>query len=87
MPFLIYRKLGLGNPKPTVMRLLMADQMLKSPIAILQDVLVKVESFICLAYFLILDCDADFKVPIILGRPFLAIGRNLVYMEKGQMKF
>ena len=29
----------------------------------------------------------DFEVPIILGRPFLAIGRALVDMEKGQMKF
>ena len=26
-------------------------------------------------------------MPIILGRPFLAIGRALVDMEKGQMKF
>ncbi|KAK4726947.1 hypothetical protein R3W88_031864 [Solanum pinnatisectum] len=30
---------------------------------------------------------ADETVPIILERPFLAIGRVLVYMEKGQMKF
>ena len=28
-----------------------------------------------------------FEVPIILGRPFLATGRDLVDMEKGQMKF
>ena len=28
-----------------------------------------------------------FEVPIILGRPFLATGRALVDMEKGQMKF
>ena len=26
-------------------------------------------------------------MPIILGRPFLATGRDLVDMEKGQMKF
>ena len=26
-------------------------------------------------------------MPIILGRPFLATGRALVYMEKGKMKF
>ncbi|KAK4707466.1 hypothetical protein R3W88_032958 [Solanum pinnatisectum] len=29
----------------------------------------------------------DFEVPIILGRPFLATGRALVDMERGQIKF
>ena len=69
------------------MRLLMADRTVKRPIGILHDVLVKVESFIYPADFVILDCEVDFEVPIILGRPFLAIGRALVDMEKGQMKF
>ena len=36
---------------------------------------------------MILDCEMDFEVPIILGRLFLAIGRALVYMEKGNIKF
>ena len=60
---------------------------MKRPIGILHDVLVKVESFIFLADFVILDCEVDFEVPIILGRPFLSTGRALVDMEKGQMKF
>ena len=49
--------------------------------------LLKVESFIFSANFVILDCEVDFEVPIILGRPFLATGRALFDMEKGQMKF
>ena len=49
--------------------------------------LVKVELFIFPADFVILDCEVYFEVPIILGRPFLATGRALVDMEKGQMKF
>ena len=65
----------------------MAYQTLKRPIRILHDVLVKVESFIFLADFVILDCEVDFEVPIIHWRPFLATGRGLVDMEKGQMKF
>ena len=87
MPLSIYKKLGLGDPKPTAMRLLMADRTVKRPIGILHDVLVKVESFIFPTYFVILDRKVDFEVPIILGRPFLATGRALVDMEKGQMKF
>ncbi|KAK4733856.1 hypothetical protein R3W88_008117 [Solanum pinnatisectum] len=83
MPLSLYKKLGLGDPKPTAMRLLMADRTVKKPIGVLQDVLVKVESFISPADFVILD----FKVPIILGRPFLATGRPLVDMDKGQMRF
>ena len=63
------------------MRLLMADQTVKRPIGILHDVLVKVESFIFPGDFVILDCEVDFEVPIILGRPFLATGRALVDIE------
>ena len=87
MPLSIYKKLGLGDPKPTTMRILMDDRTVKRPIGILHDVLVKVESFIFSADFVILDCEVDFEVPIILGRPFLATSRALVDMLKGQMKF
>ena len=87
MPLSIYKKLGLGDPKPTTMWLLMADRTVKRPIRILHDVLVKMELFIFPTDFVILDCEVNFEVPIILGRPFLATGRALVDMEKGQMKF
>ena len=69
------------------MRLLMANRTMKRSIGILLDVLVKVESFIFQAYFVILYCEVDFEFPIILGWLFLAIGYALVDMEKGQMKF
>ena len=69
------------------MQLLMADKTVKRPIGILHDVLVKVESFIFLTDFVILYCEVDFEVPIILGRPLPATGRSLVDMEKGDMKF
>ena len=85
MPLSIYKKLGLGDPIHTAMRLLMADRILKRTIGILHDLLVKVESFIFLVNFVILDCEVDFEVPIILGRPFFATGRALVDMENGQM--
>ena len=45
------------------------------------------DSFIFPRDFVILDCEVDFEVPIILGRPFFATGRALVDMEKWQMKF
>ena len=87
MPLSIYKNMGLGDPKPTATRLLMADRTVKRPIGILHVVQVKVESFIFSADIVILDCEVDFDVPIIFGRPFLATGRALVHMEKGQTKF
>ena len=45
------------------------------------------ESYIFPDDFVFLDCEVDFEVPIILGRPILATGRASVDMEKGQMKF
>lgn len=56
---------------------MMADQTVKSVIGILHDVLVKVESFIFLADFSILDCEVDFEVPIFLRRSLLATSRAL----------
>jgi len=55
MPLSIYKKLGLGDPKPTAMRLLMADQIVKKPIGILHEVIVKWShsSFQLLLLFLI----------------------------------
>ena len=87
MPLSIYKNLYLGDPKPTTMHLLVDDRLVKMPIGILHYVLLKVESFIFSANFVIVDCEVDFEEPIILGRAFLATGRTFVDMEKGQMKF
>ena len=67
MPLSIYKKLGLGDPKPTAMRLLMDDRAVKRPIGILHDVLVKVELFIFPADIVILDCEVDLKCLLFLG--------------------
>ncbi|XP_049373476.1 uncharacterized protein LOC125838472 [Solanum verrucosum] len=87
MPYAIYKKLGLGEPKATTMSLLMADRSIKHPMRVLFDILVKVDRFIFPADFVILDCEIDVENLIILGRPFLAIGRALVDVESGKLKF
>ncbi|XP_016578924.1 uncharacterized protein LOC107876513 [Capsicum annuum] len=87
MPFVVFQKLGLGTPKPTTMRLLMADRSIKKPMGVLYDVLVKVDRFIFLADYVIHDFEIDQEVPIILSRPFLATARALVDVECGEIKF
>ena len=54
---------------------------------ILYDVLEKVYTFILPKEFVILDFLIDFKVSIILGRPFLATGRAFVDVKQGELKF
>ncbi|GKA10698.1 reverse transcriptase domain-containing protein [Tanacetum coccineum] len=84
MPLSIYEKLGIGPLKPTRMTLELANRSVTFPMGIAKDVIVKVEIFNFLADFVIVDFEADPRVPIILGRPFLRTARALVdlYEEK-----
>ncbi|KAL8124541.1 hypothetical protein AgCh_012260 [Apium graveolens] len=52
------------------------------PRGIVEDFLVKVDKLIFPADFVILDFEEDKKIPIILGRPFLATGRTLIDVQK-----
>lgn len=60
---------------------------MKKVVGILCDVLVKVESFIFLVDFVILDYQVCFDVLIIYGRSFLATGHALIDEEIWQIKF
>ncbi|XP_049406146.1 uncharacterized protein LOC125869747 [Solanum stenotomum] len=76
IPYAIYKQLGLGEPKATTMRLLMADRSIKHPLGTLYDIMVKVDQFIFLPDFVILDYEIDAEIPINLGTPFLATGEH-----------
>ena len=67
------------------MTLQLADRSLAYPKGKIEDILVKVDKFIFPADFLVLDYEADRNVPIILGRPFLATGRTLIDVQKGEL--
>nr|XP_009760790.1 PREDICTED: uncharacterized protein LOC104213074 [Nicotiana sylvestris] len=83
MPYSVFKTFGIGQPRPTSMILQMADRTMKRPLGIIDDVLVRVDKFILPADFMILDCEVDYEVSIILGRPFLATGKALVDVEAG----
>ncbi|XP_073152284.1 uncharacterized protein [Henckelia pumila] len=85
MPFSVFRKLGLGEPKPTRMSLQLADRSIKYPRGIIEDVLVKVDKFIFPVDFVVLDMEEDLDMPLILGRPFLATGQALIDVQKGKL--
>ena len=48
--------------------------------------LVKVDKFIFPADFIVLDMEENKEIPIVLGRPFLAIGRAMIDVRKGELK-
>ncbi|GKF26379.1 reverse transcriptase domain-containing protein, partial [Tanacetum coccineum] len=84
MPFLIFEKLRIGPLKPTRMTLELANRSVTFPMGIAEDVIVKVEKSNFLVDFVIVDFEADPRVLIILGRPFLRTARALMdlYEEK-----
>ncbi|GJR33918.1 DNA-directed DNA polymerase [Tanacetum coccineum] len=77
-PYTMYEKLSLGEPKATRMSLELADRSIQYPRGIVENVLIKVDKFILLIDFIILDMPEDSRVPIILGRPFLATARCMI---------
>ncbi|GJR10359.1 DNA-directed DNA polymerase [Tanacetum coccineum] len=78
MPYTMYKKLGLGEPKTTRMSLELADRSIQYPRGITENVLIKVDKFVLPIDFVILDMPEDSRVPIILGRPFLATARSMI---------
>ena len=85
MPFLVAKKLNLGEITPTALSLQMVDRSLIFPKGIIEDVLVKVDKFIFPIDFVFLDIKEDKASPIILGRLFLAIGQTLIDVKNREL--
>ncbi|GJS76737.1 reverse transcriptase domain-containing protein [Tanacetum coccineum] len=78
MPYKMYEKLRLGEPKDTIMRLELTNRSIQYPRGIIEIVLIKVDKFVLPIDFVILDMPEDSRVPIIIGRPFLATTRAMI---------
>ena len=83
MPLPVVQRLSLGELTPTAITLQMADRSMAQPEGILEYVLVKVGKFIFPVDFVIMQMEKDTQVPLLLGRPFLAIGAALIDVQKG----
>nr|XP_009795733.1 PREDICTED: uncharacterized protein LOC104242388 [Nicotiana sylvestris] len=87
MPYSVIKTLEIGKPRPTSVRLQMIDHTMKRLLGVIEDVLVHVDKFILLSDFIILECEVDYEVTTILGRPFLATGKALCDVEVGELTF
>ncbi|KAK5771712.1 hypothetical protein PVK06_047952 [Gossypium arboreum] len=85
MPYKMFKQLGLGKPKQTRMSIQLADKTIRFPRGIIEDVLVKIDKFIFLVDFVLLDIEEDSNVPLILGRPFLATARTIIDVGTGEL--
>ena len=82
LPYLVYKQLGLGELKPTIITLSLVDRFVKIPKGIVEDALLKVDQFYYLVDFVVIDTEPVVEgtnhVPIILGRPFLATSNAII---------
>nr|GEV40035.1 reverse transcriptase domain-containing protein [Tanacetum cinerariifolium] len=70
--------LSLPDLSPTCMTLELVDHSICHPVGVAEDVFVKVGTFHFPANFVVVNFDADPRVPLILGRSFLKIERALI---------
>nr|GEX03050.1 reverse transcriptase domain-containing protein [Tanacetum cinerariifolium] len=80
MPLSVWNNLSLPDLSPTYMTLELADRSISRPVGVAKDVFVKVGTFHFSTDFVVVDFDADPRVPLILGRSFLTTGRALIDM-------
>nr|GEW17390.1 reverse transcriptase domain-containing protein [Tanacetum cinerariifolium] len=78
MPLSVWNKLFLLDLTSTCMAVELADRLISRPVGVAENVYVKVGSFHFLADFIVVDFDADPRVPLILGRSFLKTESALI---------
>nr|GEV35127.1 hypothetical protein [Tanacetum cinerariifolium] len=82
MPFLTYTKLGLGELAPTKLIVELADRTVKCPKGIVENILVRIDKFVFLVDFIILDMPEDIKTLLILERPILSTDHSKIDVFK-----
>ncbi|GJS11720.1 reverse transcriptase domain-containing protein [Tanacetum coccineum] len=85
MPLSIWKKLSLPDLTPTRMTLELADRSITHPKGLAEDIFVKVGNFHFPTDFVVVDFEADPRVPLILGRSFLRTSRALIDVYEGEL--
>ena len=72
MPKVFYDQLNHDSLVPTSMHLQLADQSIRRPVGIAEDILVRIKNYFIPVDFVVLEMDICCQIPLILGRPFLS---------------
>nr|GEU45554.1 hypothetical protein [Tanacetum cinerariifolium] len=85
MPLSMWNKIFLLDLSPMCMTLELTDRSISHPIGVAEDVLVKVDTFYLSVNFVVVDFNADPRVPLILGRSFLKTERALIDVFEAEL--
>nr|GEV79678.1 reverse transcriptase domain-containing protein [Tanacetum cinerariifolium] len=85
MPLSVCKMLSLSELCPTCMTLELADRPISYPVRVAEYVFVKAGKFHFPADFVVVDIDADPRVPLIIERSFLKTGRALIDVYEGEL--
>nr|GEV69309.1 hypothetical protein [Tanacetum cinerariifolium] len=85
MPLLVWNKLSFPELSPTCMNLELADRAISHMVGVVEDVFVKVGTFHFPTDFVVVEFDADPRVPLILGRSFLKTKKALIDVYEGEL--
>nr|GEW81905.1 reverse transcriptase domain-containing protein [Tanacetum cinerariifolium] len=85
MPLSVWNKLSFIELSPTCMTFKLSDRFISRPVGVVEDVFVKVGTFHFPADFVVVDFDADPRVPLILERSFLMTEKALIDAYEGEL--
>nr|GEX26266.1 reverse transcriptase domain-containing protein [Tanacetum cinerariifolium] len=85
MPLSMWNKISLPSLSPTCMTLELADRLISRSVGVAEDVFVKVGQFHFPADFVVLDFNADPRVPLILERSFIKAERALIDVFEAEL--
>ena len=85
MPKVVFDKLNFTSLSPTAMCLQLADQSVRYPAGIVEDIPVRIRNFLVPVDFVVLDMDVNTKTPLILGRPFLSTANANIDVGAGEI--
>ncbi|KAG7556904.1 hypothetical protein ISN44_As11g029070 [Arabidopsis suecica] len=84
MPLSVAKRLGFSTYKPCNITLILADESIRFPHGLLEDLPIKIGNAEIPTDFIVLEMDEP-KDPLILGRPFLATAGAVIDVKNGKI--
>nr|GEY30259.1 reverse transcriptase domain-containing protein [Tanacetum cinerariifolium] len=85
IPLSVWNMLSFPDFSPTCITLELADRSISCSVRVFEDVFVKVGTFHFPADFIVVDFNADPRVPLIIERSFLKTRRDLIDVFEGEL--
>ena len=85
IPKVVYDHLNHHALAPTATCLQLADQSVRYPAGVAENIPVKIRNFLIPVDFVVLDMEVDTKTPLILGRLFLSTANASIDVGAGEI--